>query len=120
MSDRRTVHRNLAIPGCVYSVLNAGKVERRTTAILLSAARMKHATAKQRAICQTRRRVCQWISGVPVEMSEAPRDGWRSLNCCPKRFNGIQDSETGERIDSASYVLLTDCGVWFSNSICGE
>tara|TARA_R100000005_G_scaffold61447_1_gene31595 strand:+ start:181 stop:555 length:375 start_codon:yes stop_codon:yes gene_type:complete len=76
---------------------------------------LKHATANALQRVRTGpREVCQWIQG---EVCSNPaisfRNDWKRLVADPKKADGFHDAETGERIDSAKLVLLTNSGAFY-------
>ena len=115
---RVDVYRNLNKPDVTYSVRHKGKVIDYRTRVMLANVTAKHATAKQlHAVRTTKRAVCQWLKGELLDDDDAREclrtATWRRLACNPKTHDGICDSETGERVHTARYVLLDESGAYY-------
>ncbi len=119
---RVDVYRNLNKPDVTYSVRHKGKVIDYRRSVVLANVTAKHATAKQlHAVRNLKRQVCQWLKGSLLDdddLDDGVRDclrtrEWRRLACNPKTHDGICDSETGERVHTARYVLLDESGAYY-------
>lgn len=109
---RVDVYRNLnKRPAVVFSLRQKGKVLDHRGTVTLSECRMKHASPKQLQEVRTgARQVCQWISGLLCDPQELEGLFRVRLLCDPKKSDGFCRLDTGERIDSARYVLFSPEG----------
>tara|TARA_B100000686_G_scaffold331298_1_gene394657 strand:- start:140 stop:496 length:357 start_codon:yes stop_codon:yes gene_type:complete len=109
------VYRNLHKPGVVYSIRQSGRVIGYSSFVVLSDVTMKHPTTKSLAgIRKGNRRVCAWLRGTLVTTepdSQLLAEPIRLLSCDPRRHDYFCDKDTGERIDSASWAILSPTGV---------
>ena len=81
--------------------------------MVLTECQMKHATEKQlREVREGCRQVCQWIKG-SRQTRHVGTSTLRRLSCDPKTTDGFCDAETGERIDAADLVVLTEKGAFY-------
>lgn len=113
---RIDAYRNLHKPGCKFSLRAKGKVFGYADTVVLQGVTMKHASPKQLEAVRTKcRQVCQWLKGEWLEGADVSTDGMKRLACDPKKANGFCDSETGERVDSASVVVLNSSGAYYKD-----
>ena len=111
------VYRNLNKPGCKFSVRQNGIVLAYVDRIMLADARFKHATVSQLSrVRSSAREVCQWITGTICDdgswiLNWEHGHEWCKLTCDPKKADGFVFADTGERIDTAQYVSISEYGV---------
>ena len=116
--DRKVdVYRNLNKPGCKFSVRQDGVVRAYVDRIVLIDARFKHATDSQLTrVRSSAREVCQWITGTICDdaswiLNWEPGHEWVKVICDPKKADGFVLKDTGERIDRAQCVSISEYGV---------
>lgn len=118
MAAATQAYRNLNKPGVVFSIRERGKVVDYANVVILANAKCKHPNANAlKRIRNGKREVCAWVSGTLIYSGEDFRQlatpGWRRLNCDPKRYDYFCDAITGERVDSASQIMLCSNGAFY-------
>ncbi len=105
---RVKAYRNLQYPEFTLSLVDpsTGLVTERVNSVLLKDAKFKHASADQQAVCKTRRRVCQWVTGEQSDYHMPLVGVWRQVLSDPKHVDGFRLSDTLERVDAAKWCRV--------------
>ena len=107
-------YRNLNKPPTTFTIRHKSKVIAYQQHVYLTNVVFKHPTAKALTrIREKHREVCMWIKGELQTGQSILTTPLRKLKCDPKHDDYFSDAETGERVNTAQFVYLSESGAYY-------